>query len=221
MTQTAHEFEITRTHTIRLPYLLGLPPGYDNSQTWPLILFLHGAGERGHDLELLKLHGLPYKLARGDELPFVIVSPQCPPDTWWPEYHEALIGLLDEIGASHAVDSRRVYLTGLSMGGYGTWYLAQHYPERFAAIAPICGGMPWFVDAERAAECIKSLPAWVFHGAKDDRVPLKESQTMVDALQACGADVQFTVYPDLDHNSWTVTYDNPELYRWLLAHERR
>jgi predicted peptidase len=221
MTQTAHEFEITRTQTIRLPYLLGLPPGYNEGQVWPLILFLHGAGERGHDLELLKLHGLPYNLAQGDELPFVIVSPQCPPDEWWPDYHEVLIGLVDEISASYAVDTRRVYLTGLSMGGMGTWYLAQHYPERFAAIAPICGGMPWYIDAEAAAERIKSLPVWAFHGAKDDRVPLEESQKMVDALQACGADVQFTVYPDLDHNSWTATYANPELYRWLLAHERR
>jgi len=147
----------------------------------------------------------------------VLVSPQCPEGAWWSEDAQiaTLDALLDDIVARYRIDKDRVYVTGLSMGGYGTWRLAMTYPQRFAAIAPICGaGEP------DEAEKIKHLPVWVFHGADDSVVPLERSQEMVDALKACGGNVHFTVYPDTNHNSWTPTYANPEFFDWLLAQKR-
>ena len=127
---------------------------------------------------------------------------------------EALNALLDEIVSKYAVDEDRIYLTGLSMGGFGTWSLATAYPERFAALAPICGrGNP------EKAHVLKDIPVWVFHGAKDETVPPENSQQMVNALKECGADVQYTIYPDAGHDSWTETYNNPKLYEWFLEHK--
>ncbi len=217
MVHQAHTFEKQIIKTVRLSYLLFLPKGYgmDLQEKWPLILFLHGAGERGDDLEMVKKHGIPKVSEQQEEFPFIAVSPQCPQYSWWPFEVDALNALLDEILAAYAVDSDRVYLTGLSMGGYGAWHLAMEHPERFAAIAPICGGgMP-----EKAC-VLKDLPVWVFHGAKDPVVPLQESESMVNALKACNGNVRFTVYPDAGHDSWTQTYDNPELYKWFLSHKR-
>jgi len=126
-----------------------------------------------------------------------------------------LNALLDDLSARLRVDEARVYVTGLSMGGFGTWALAAEYPDRFAAIAPICGrGEPDTVER------IKHLPVWVFHGADDEVVPLEASQSMVDALEACGGNVKFTVYPDTGHNSWSATYGDPAFYEWLLRQRR-
>jgi len=203
--------------TVRLGYLLFLPRGYgtDPEEKWPLILFLHGMGERGNDLKLVKKHGIPKIVGQQPDLPFVVVSPQCPDETMWRDHHLALKGLLDETVANYAVDVHRIYLTGLSMGGYGTWSLATRYTELFAAIAPICGG--GFPDFIRE---FKDVPVWAFHGAEDDVVKLEVGQRMVDALRACGGNVRFTVYPGVGHDSWTQTYDNPELYEWFLQHTR-
>lgn len=215
MPQTAQTLNTTVTQQVDLGYLLYLPPDYDSQEQWPLILFLHGMGERGSDLELLKLHGLPRRLAAGDDFPFIIASPQCPITSVWPEQITPLSALLDHLLANYNIDAKRVYLTGLSMGGYGTWYLAASTPERFAAIAPICGGgIRWM------GQRLKDTPAWVFHGDADDVVPLSESEKMVKALEVAGGDVKFTVYPDVGHDSWTKTYDNPELYEWFLHHSR-
>jgi len=125
--------------------------------------------------------------------------------------------LLDDIVERYRIDEERVYVTGLSMGGFGTWALAGASPERFAAIAPICGGGRRS-DARRIAQA--KLPTWVFHGAKDRVVPFEESQHMVDILEKLGGDVKFTVYPKAQHDSWTETYNNPELYTWLLSQRR-
>ena len=216
--EKALEAQITRT--VKLNYLLHLPDGYntEQGQTWPLILFLHGAGERGDDLSLVKTHGIPKVAMLLDEFPFIAVSPQCPSDHWWSDYLEVLIALLDETIASYAVDPGRIYLTGLSMGGFGTWHLAVEYPDRFAAIAPICGGGVWAYGFPERVCAIKHLPTWVFHGAKDAVVPLESSEVLVEALQACGGNVRFTVYPEAEHDSWTETYENPELYQWFLSH---
>lgn len=205
-------------------YLLYLPKGYDvqSGKRWPLMLFLHGAGERGTDLQRVAIHGPPMLAKQGKEFPFIIIAPQCPDDRRWE--NDGLLQLLDHVLASHAVDTNRVYLTGLSMGGYGTWRLGLTHPERFAAIAPICGGGE-FIDvllASRSkAAALRSLPVWAFHGAKDQVVPLDESERMVNVLKKVGVkDLKLTVYPDTDHNSWTETYDNPEFYEWLLKHAR-
>ena len=147
-------------------------------------------------------------------MPFIVVSPQSPGGGW---NNEVLINLLDETEKNYSVDTDREYLTGLSMGGFGTWALATENPNRFAAIAPICGGGQAF-----RVRRIKDVPVWVFHGAKDPVVPVKSSQDMVDALKAAGApEVKFTIYPEAMHDSWTETYDNPELYTWFLAHKRQ
>lgn len=195
--------------------LLYLPADYgrEPERRWPLILFLHGAGERGKAIELVATQGLPKRLAEGVSLPFIVVSPQCPEGVRWTT--PPLAKLLDEIERDHAVDPDRVYVTGMSMGGAGTWSMAATYPSRFAAIAPVCGR-----GDVSTARAIAHLPAWVFHGARDDTVPLRASEEMVDALRACGAEPRFTVYPDAGHDSWTATYENPELYAWLLEHRR-
>ncbi len=212
--QSPKTFEKEITKTIKIEYLLYLPRQYyESEEPMPLILFLHGRGERGDDLEKIKKHGPPKILQDKDDFPFVVVSPQCPDDTWWSA--EVLDALLDEVLAEYRVDEDRVYLTGLSMGGYGAWSFAQASPGRFAAVAPICGG-----GERRRARLIKDIPIWVFHGAKDNTVPIKESQAMVDALEECGGNVKFTIYPDAGHDSWTETYNNPELYEWFLRHKR-
>src|SRR5204862_2816785 len=189
---------------------------------WPLMLFLHGSGERGTDIWKVATHGPPKKVTEDAEFPFILVSPQCPEHRIWS--NDELIGLLDEITRKYAVDLNRVYLTGLSMGGYGAWNLGLAYPEKFAALAPICGGgdlINAILSIRERPEALKSLGVWAFHGAKDPVVPLSESQRMVDFLKKlAGKDVKLTVYPEAQHDSWTQTYDNPELYKWLLEQRR-
>ena len=209
-------FEKTITKTLSCKYLLFLPDGFSKKkQGWPMILFLHGAGERGSDLKKVKKHGPPKIVEKRKDFPFIVVSPQCPKDDWWTDKVEVLTHLLDDIVAKYDVDTERIYLTGLSMGGYGTWTLAAAYPDRFAAIAPICGG-----GKRVMALRLKDIPVWAFHGAKDRVVPLKESEEMVNAIKARGGDARLTVYPDAGHDSWTVTYNNKELYDWFLKHRK-
>jgi len=198
---------------VQLGYLLYLPKDYEKQASWPLVLFLHGAGERGNDLEKVKMHGPPKLIAAGKEFPFIVVSPQCPKDMWWEPIE--LVALLDEISSKYKVDPDRVYVTGLSMGGFGSWRLAAYAPERLAAIAPICGGGETYWT-----KLFVHLPVWAFHGTKDTAVPLERTQAMIDSLKKNGGDPKFTVYPESGHDSWTETYDNPEFYEWLLAQKR-
>lgn len=208
--QTVHNFSKEIKVTVSANYLLYLPKDYsENNESYPLVLFLHGAGERGNDLEKVKVHGLPRLINEGKEFPFIVVSPQCPEEVFWST--DVLSALLDEIEANYRVDKNRIYVTGLSMGGHGTWSLALAEPNRFAAIAPVCG---WSVPS--VACTIKHLPIWVFHGAKDDVVPISASEIMVERLKSCDGNVKFTVYPEANHDSWTETYNNEELYKWFL-----
>ncbi len=222
MAQQAHTLQKQITKTLRLGYLLFLPRGYGvkAKQKWPLILFLHGAGERGDDLELVKKHGIPRLVEQRDDFPFIAVSPQCPQNTWWADHFDALDTLLEDIISAYAVDTRRMYLTGLSMGGYGTWHYACLHPDRFAAIVPICGGGPTIFGFPERVRVLKDVPIWAFHVAKDPLVSVKESETLVNILQEIGGNVRFTVYPDAEHDSWTETYNNPALYEWLLGQRR-
>ena len=207
-----------------LGYHLYLPADYGKAEAkdkkWPVMLFLHGAGERGDgkgELDNVKKHGPPMLVEKKPNSPatqFIIISPQCPVKQGWDV--EALKGLLDEVVSSHKADPDRIYLTGLSMGGFGSWSMAAKYPDTFAAVAPICGG-----GSPANAGKIKHLPIWVFHGDKDTAVPLQKSQEMVDALKAAGAkEVEFTVYPGVGHDSWVKAYNDPKLYEWLLSHKR-
>ncbi len=211
--QEAKHFEATIKVTAKLDYLLFLPEGYGKTrQRWPLMLFLHGAGESGTNLANVKTHGPPKIVDSKPDFPFILVSPQSPGRGWNPDTLNALLG---RIIRKYRVDKDRVYLTGLSMGGYGTWALAAAHPEKFAAIVPICGGgNP--VDAKKLAR----VPVWVFHGAKDPTVPVDRSKEMVEAIRNAGGDVKFTIYPEAGHDSWTETYDNAQLYKWLLEHKR-
>lgn len=211
--------EITVTKEVELAYLLSLPTDYnDNEKEFPLLLFLHGMGERGNDLELVKRH-CPLKLAEKQSFPFILLAPQCPLElsySTWALYLDDLMALIDHISTVYRVDAQKIYVTGLSMGGYGTWELAKKYPDRFAAAAPICGG-----GSIKGIERLKDVPVWAFHGEKDDVVPLDEGEKMVQALQDVGGNVKLTVYPDAAHDSWTDTYRNPDLYTWLLQQEKK
>jgi predicted peptidase len=218
-----------RRVTLRADYLLFLPKGYAAAadKRWPTILFLHGAGERGTNVWQVDIHGPSQYILDHPDFPFILVSPQCPADQAWS--NDLLLELLDDVSASYRVDSQRVYLTGLSMGGFGTWSLALAHPERFAAAAPICGGGELLhvllaqhgFTSPAKTKALKGLPIWAFHGAKDTVVPPGESERMIQALEGLGAgEVKLTVYPEATHNAWTQTYSNPEFYQWLLAHRR-
>ncbi|MEM7697625.1 MAG: prolyl oligopeptidase family serine peptidase [Verrucomicrobiota bacterium] len=200
----------------QLDYLLHLPPDYEtkSEQQFPLVIFLHGAGERGSDLNQVATHGPPQLARSGRKFPFILVSPQCPAESWWTM--QPVDQLIDHIEETLRVDPERIYLTGLSMGGYGTWHFAALDPHRFAAIAPVCGGgIPYHMRK------LGHLPIWVFHGAQDSVVRLEESERLVGLLQKKGNEaVKLTVYPEAGHDSWTEAYLTDELYTWMLSHTR-
>ena len=211
--QQEKHFEIQSPVAAKVDYLLFLPQGYEKSKkNWPLILLLHGSGESGTNVAKVKKHGPPKYVESNPGFPFILVSPQSPGHGW---NNGALMALLDDVNKTYRVDPNRIYLTGLSMGGFGTWSLAAAHPERFAAIVPICGGGKTS-DAQKLA----TLPIWVFHGAKDPTVPVQHSREMVAAIKAAGGNVKYTEYPEAQHDCWTQTYSNPELYKWLLAQKR-
>ncbi|MCA9110663.1 MAG: prolyl oligopeptidase family serine peptidase [Planctomycetaceae bacterium] len=214
--QKAVSLEVTVP--VRMQYLVYTPPGYEaddlRERTWPLLLFLHGAGERGDDIELVKFHGPPKLINQGQPFPFVVVSPQCPKDRWWEPIE--LMALLDEIEANYRIDADQIYVTGLSMGGFGTWELAAYAPDRFAAIVPICGG-----GEEFWMKRFTHVPTWIIHGGQDSGVLPERSQELYDELQDRGGNVRLTIAPQTGHLVWTSFYDNPELYGWLLQQKRK
>ena len=206
-------------------YLQYLPKDYaaQPDKRWPLMLFLqHGSGERGSNVQSVAKHG-PFKLVReGREFPFIIIAPQCPTGEHWQV--EPLMQLVAEAEKKFHVDSSRIYVTGLSMGGFGTWDLGVSHPEKFAAIIPICGGgngEDIVMSSIDHSEALKSLPVWAFHGGKDPVVPVAASQETVALMKDKGVrEIKLTIYPEAVHDSWTQTYENPEIYDWLLQHHR-
>jgi len=223
--QIPQSFKRRLSKPVQANYLLYLPKDYGANKTnrWPLILFLHGAGERGTNIWKVAVHGPPKLIKQKQQFPFIVISPQCPEGEVWS--NDLLLNLLDRVTAKYAVDRSRIYLTGLSMGGFGTWNLAVQHPERFAAIAPICGGgdtINILLTTPAKARALKTLGVWAFHGAKDPVVNVEESQRMVAALKKAGCqEVKLTVYPEAQHDSWTEAYRNQELYDWFLAHRRQ
>jgi len=192
-------------------YLLLVPEKLPATGKYPLLLYLHGSGSRGDDASLLEGSG-PRPFLKKNDLPFVLVSPICAKyDSWHPLY---LNRLIDSIEAKLPIDEDRIYVTGLSMGGVGTWSLAKSNPDRFAAIAPVCA-RSLFETEEVAA--LKGVSVWAFHGKKDDVISYQETEKLVNQLEALNADVKFTLYPDLKHAIWDETYNNPELYDWFLS----
>ena len=182
------------------PYAVYLPENYIKEAHFPIVFFLHGAGERQPCPDGVYVHG-PLRLAKnGRHFPFICVAPQCPENSFWSSEIQTLTVFIDEMIDKFGADKDRVYLTGLSMGGYGTWHLAETHPDRFAAIVPICGsGIEW------AASALKNVPVWAFHGDADSTVPVTGSNKMVDAVNASGGNARLTVYPGVGHDSWTRT----------------
>lgn len=221
--QTRENFKKTTERTYSTEFLLSLPKGYESSkESYPMILFLHGAGERGENIDRVAVHGPPKLAHKLDILSgFIIVSPQCPKGERW--VASDLIKLVEHIEGAYRVDETRIYVTGLSMGGFGTWSLISKYPGKFAAAAPICGGGDpiniMLADSAKKAE-MASLPIWNFHGTDDTVVHPMRSDVMVEAIIKIQGDIKYTLYPGVGHDSWSVTYANEELYQWFLKHQK-
>lgn len=213
--QKTETFNITQSLTLNNNFLIYLPDQINRQKRkmWPLILYLHGGSLRGEPIERLKSYGLPHRLARQTDFPFIVVSPQCLPGQTWSD-PEALLRLLDEVESRYPVDRTRVYLTGFSMGGGGAWLLASRYPERFAAVAPLCGA------AQTSWACgLKNLPTRVYHGAKDTTIPLRRSQEMVNALKACHGQAELIVLPDAGHDISKI-YESDDIFSWFLSRHK-
>ncbi|GEM_PF-708133 len=202
--------------TIRMNYLLYLPSGYQaqSDKKWPLILYLHGAGGSGTMLDAVRKEGLPARVEKGGNLPFVVVAPQCPLGVFWNTREDEVLAILDEVMNNRNIDPACVYLTGFSMGAFGVWQLASHHPNRFAAIAPVSGG-----GDPAYARKLKEMPAWIFHGTEDRVIRAAESQKIAEAMREAGAEVELTLYPGADHDCWKKVYANEALYRWFLEHK--
>jgi predicted peptidase len=200
-----------------LQYYLYFPKEYEEAENdkFPLLLFLHGGGEAGGTLEDLKTNGPPKLLAEGKEFPFLILAPQNPyKRKWWNT--RAVMQLLDTIIGTNRVDADRIYLSGLSRGGGAAWELAVQYPDKFAALAVVCGMTP----VPYAAWINKNMPIWVFHGTEDKSIPISESQNMVNKLEEMNYDVTFTKYDGVGHNAWVQAYNTEELYEWFMRQKR-
>lgn len=216
----AGEAQSSEHLAVQVPYAMGylcyLPDGYAEhaDQRWPLVIFLHGTAARGTQLAAVKQEGLARLIEQGRKFPFIVVSPQCPEDEWW--NLPAVEAFIDEVGRRYRVDADRVILTGISMGGFGVWALAQRDPGRYAAIIPIAGS-----GETKWAPRLRDLPVWAAHGAKDTSVPIAGEQALVDAIKAAGGVPHFTVYPVGEHNVWDKFYADEDLSTWILAQNRQ
>lgn len=229
---------VTRAEGVSYRYRIFVPDAWKRGTPVPAILFLHGAGERGSDNSLQTVVGIGRAIRRlGARFPALVVLPQAPLDTVWTGAPaRAAVQALDAALNEFDGDPDRVYLTGVSMGAYGAWQLALQYPDRFAAIVPICGGVrpppenpammvraipPGTADpAAYVAERLRHLPTWIFHGALDPVIPVDDSRALADAMRTAGAPVRYTELPNVRHNAWDPAYANAELWSWLFAQRR-
>jgi len=216
--KSSEEFLTIVTPPVSLKYYIYLPNNYNESNSnFPLVLFLHGAGERGDDLNMVEIHGIPKMINNGEEFPFITVAPQCPAFQWWsePVYVKTLIKLIEEIINNYKIDTKRIYATGLSMGGYGTLAIAKERPDLFSAIIPVCGGMD-----TTGIRKLKNIPIWLFHGDADEVVPVENSKLIYEILKPLNPDIKITIYEAVNHNSWDITYSNKKIYEWLLDNKK-
>jgi predicted peptidase len=213
MPATSHTLDATITKHLTSRYLLYLPEGYTpTGKLWPLVLFLHGSGERGSDLAAVGRQGLA-KLTQERSFPFILVAPQVPAGELWSA--DVLVALLDEVQKTLRVDPQRIYLTGLSMGAFGAWDLATLQPERFAALVVISGG------GNPVEVCrLKKVPVWIVHGRQDDVIPVSWAEELGRRLERCSGNVRVTIYPDAGHDAWSRTYADPAFLEWLLAQRK-
>jgi len=223
-----------------LPYRILYPNNFNPDQKYPLVLVLHGAGERGDNNEAQLAYGAQLFLESQEQYPAIVVFPQCPKDSYWSnvnivpddtgkrtfnfrkggkptEAMEALLGLLGELKHSGYVNKHHIYIGGLSMGGMGTFELLRRRPNTFAAAFPICGGG----SPANAKKYARKVPLWIFHGAEDSVVPVGKSEIMAQAIKAADGDVKLTIYPGVDHNSWDNAFKEPELLPWLFSHQKK
>ena len=235
--QTGFLDRTVKVSGIAYRYQVFVPADFSKKKSWPVILFLHGSGERGSDGLIQTDVGIAHAIRlHSSRFPFVVVIPQCQEGKIWGDSDmqiQALAALQESIKEFHG-DRHRVYLTGLSMGGFGTWELAARNPGRFAALVPICSGVRPLKDwpqlrvtrvgdpriPDPYAEIVHrigSTPVWIFHGDADDAVPVTEARSMADALKAANANFKYTEYPGVGHNSWDSAYAEPDLVPWLLA----
>lgn len=202
----------------RLPFIVTTPSDYSENESLPLIVFLHGAGERGTDLERITVHGIPKLFTKNPDhsgLRVITLSPQCPLQDVWSNHTHTLHALIEQIAREYHADPNRISITGLSMGGFGTWEMICRYPEVFAAAAPICGGgMAW------RASAIGDLPIRAFHGDNDDVVSIDYSIRMVSAVNQNGGHANLTILPGVGHDSWTYAYEKTDLISWLATQTR-
>ena len=202
-------------------YILYKPENYEANpgKEWPLLIYLHGGSSRGNDLKKLYANGPPDQIYREREFPFIIAAPQCPvhlrwsTDNWFEYFY-------NEIVSSYRIDTNRVYLTGNSLGGSGTWYLAENYPEKFAAIAPINGFTSHMDFIHQNIERLYNMPVWAFHGKRDRVVPYEETAWMIERLKKYNQRVKFTTEPDMGHEISCMIYSGTELYDWFIKQDR-
>lgn len=208
---TKHKWNSERYYNFK--YVQYLPKNYDGTKKYPLVLYLHGTGQRGDNVEDVTKHGyMRYVREENKEFPFIIISPQCPSEKYWGCYTESLIAFLDYICEDLFVDESKIYLTGNSMGGTGTWMLAMAAPEKFAAIAPICAsGICW------NAEPLKEIPIYMYHGDCDEVVPIYESMTMLKNVNKIGGNAKLKICYGVGHNAWDYAYTDNELIEWMLG----
>ncbi|MCP4592232.1 MAG: prolyl oligopeptidase family serine peptidase [bacterium] len=198
-------------------YAVYVPPGEPPASGWPAMLFLHGSGERGDDCVRQTMVGLPKTVRNHPErFPCIVVMPQCPLHRKWdPSLQGMALATLDAAEQEYRIDPDRIVLTGLSLGGYGTWAIGASHPQRFAALVPICGGG----DPAKASSLART-PIWCFHGDADPVVPVEQSRKMVESVRAAGGDVRYSELPGVTHDSWTPAYEDPEAINWMLAQRR-
>jgi predicted peptidase len=204
--------------SVSLPYLQYLPKDYKEGKKFPLMLFLHGRGESNGPLSVVAKWGPPKIVADGGDLPFILISPQCPTEDFWSSdtQQEQLLKLLDQVKKDFAIDESRIILTGLSMGGYGSWELAARKPTMFAAVMPICGG-----GKPENADKLKDVNIWVYHGTDDTAVPYQKSVDMVEAIKkAGGKTIEFTTLEGVGHNSWSTAYGDKKVWKWFANQKR-
>jgi predicted peptidase len=234
-TPTGFLFESITADGVTMKSVTYVPRNYDPGKKWPVIVFLHGAGESGADGAKPIIQGIGSAMLWDiEKWPFIVLFPQKPElPRQWEEYDAGVMGLVERARKTYNVDASRIYLTGLSMGGHGSWVIGAKHPDVWAAVAPICGyggvnrpggpkpGPKAFAGPpSEIAAGLKEIPVWAFHGGADDVVPVSASQELVDALKAAGGNVKFTVYPGVNHNSWDKAYREEALYDWFLAQKK-
>lgn len=215
---TSASFSQTKER-VNYKYRLYLPENYmKNASSYPLIIYLHGGGQRGNDLYKLNEYGLPYLISKGQNFKFIIASPQCPEGKYWTT-DNWIDSLLIDLNAKYRIDSSRIDLTGISMGAYGVYCIAMDCPAKFAALLPLCGGCN---DIDTSRICtIRNIPIWTFHGTDDDKIPISETERIVKILNTCSGKILFTRIANKGHSIQYLYETNPEIYDWLLKQKKK